>query len=1074
MVDASSTFTIEVEVDATNAQRSYANFTSQLRNSTNGLDAEINKIEKGTLGAASAAGKAETATRGWAQSMAAVYKAQLQAEGLDRTDVEKRSKQQAIYNQYLHDESKATNARVAAEGKSIAQADRAIGQRDAHVKSFQAYNQQAAAASKQTALYNQYLYDQEKAANRAAQGLSTTRYALYDVSSTLAVTGAALLGLAVGTAAVAIAWERDFANVARTSGEVGTELQGLRADFVDLAQTMPTAFADLTQIGTLGSQLGVAADDLAGFTQTVVRFSTATGISAQESAMAFGRLGNILDVSAENYERLGSSIAFAGLKAVATEAEIVAVAQQIGPIARLSGVAADGVIGLATAMASVKIPPELARSVITKTFGDIQKSVETASPKLTAFGEVAGMSGEQFAKAWKTDATGAFVELLKGITTNGDGAYAALDKIGITSRRDTPAILKLAQNYDLVSEALGNSKTGWEEGTELARQYSIIADTTSAKLQVLANNFMALLDAIGSANLGPLKTVIDGLSGFLGMLTDFAGTDIGGPILGVAAVLAGLLGVLALAAGGMALFGASSIGVQQAMLGLIATAPRASAMILGAGTASAVASGQMTAAAASAKLLGTALKILSVIGVALLLPDIAEWADTGIRAITGVSIEYEDMRKRFLDTDFSFGQNIADRAPAAIAIIRSMGDAASRGAGDIKRMDEELAAMVEAGSVGAAQKEFADLKAEWLDAGGSAEGFVTAFTDTNNALKEVGSSSGTAKDGMSGLEGALAQVETDAQEAETAINELHDAIINFGATSITAEQGAINLQRSLNEMAAAATNADATLYGTNDASLALRDSFIDTNKSALEAAAGIAANGGTLEDATAAYLAGREAIIQTRIARGEDEGAARAWADTVFGASSEAQGAVAAYIAKVNEVPATKTTLFYADIGSANETLRNFLYRVNTSSGTVRIYTQYVQGAGPLLPDAPIFRRAQGGPIYGPGTPTSDSIPAMLSNGEWVIKAASVQKYGSAFMHAINSGRVPKFAGGGSVGSSGGSDGTTMMGGVIELGPKSLARLGQSVTNNIMINDEAISRAAERGNAKRRQQGELR
>ena len=65
---------------------------------------------------------------------------------------------------------------------------------------------------------------------------------------------------------------------------------------------------------------------------------------------------------------------------------------------------------------------------------------------------------------------------------------------------------------------------------------------------------------------------------------------------------------------------------------------------------------------------------------------------------------------------------------------------------------------------------------------------------------------------------------------------------------------------------------------------------------------------------------------------------------------------------------------------------------------------------------------ATGGYISGRGTGTSDSIPAMLSNGEFVIKASSVKKYGTNFLNAVNSGsfsripvRMPKFANGGSV-----------------------------------------------------------
>ncbi|HQK38761.1 MAG TPA: hypothetical protein PLO52_01440 [Flavobacterium alvei] len=58
---------------------------------------------------------------------------------------------------------------------------------------------------------------------------------------------------------------------------------------------------------------------------------------------------------------------------------------------------------------------------------------------------------------------------------------------------------------------------------------------------------------------------------------------------------------------------------------------------------------------------------------------------------------------------------------------------------------------------------------------------------------------------------------------------------------------------------------------------------------------------------------------------------------------------------------------------------------------------------------------ASGGHIKGPGTGTSDSILARLSNGEFVMRAASVQKFGADFFHSLNKGLVPKFNIGGKV-----------------------------------------------------------
>ena len=73
-------------------------------------------------------------------------------------------------------------------------------------------------------------------------------------------------------------------------------------------------------------------------------------------------------------------------------------------------------------------------------------------------------------------------------------------------------------------------------------------------------------------------------------------------------------------------------------------------------------------------------------------------------------------------------------------------------------------------------------------------------------------------------------------------------------------------------------------------------------------------------------------------------------------------------------------------------------------------------------PSPSVAGHAVGGHITGAGTSTSDSIPAMLSNGEYVIKASSVRRYGLNFMDAVNKGtfsRIPvniaHFADGGAV-----------------------------------------------------------
>lgn len=80
------------------------------------------------------------------------------------------------------------------------------------------------------------------------------------------------------------------------------------------------------------------------------------------------------------------------------------------------------------------------------------------------------------------------------------------------------------------------------------------------------------------------------------------------------------------------------------------------------------------------------------------------------------------------------------------------------------------------------------------------------------------------------------------------------------------------------------------------------------------------------------------------------------------------------------------------------------------------------------LPTAGVkLGRAGGGLITGPGTGTSDEVPAMLSNGEFVIRAAAVQRLGLGLLERLNQAdrvpagvrrSLPAFAEGGLVGRS--------------------------------------------------------
>lgn len=84
---------------------------------------------------------------------------------------------------------------------------------------------------------------------------------------------------------------------------------------------------------------------------------------------------------------------------------------------------------------------------------------------------------------------------------------------------------------------------------------------------------------------------------------------------------------------------------------------------------------------------------------------------------------------------------------------------------------------------------------------------------------------------------------------------------------------------------------------------------------------------------------------------------------------------------------------------------------------------------GGFINNNKLQRFDSGGSVVGPGSGTSDSILARLSNGEFVVRAAAVKAVGTNFLSAINSmggrSRVAAFADGGMV--QGGGQGTIVI-----------------------------------------------
>ena len=431
-----------------------------------------------------------------------------------------------------------------------------------------------------------------------------TRYAMYDVARNAAIGGAAMVALGVGAVVAAARWERSFADVQRTVQGTDATLERVRQGLIGLSQEIPVAFGDLAQIASVGGQMGIGAQGIIQYTETIAKLTATTNLTADAASKALGRFKAFfaeaddpsLAVTDRTFTNLASSILKVGVNSVATESGIVNVATQISSMGSYAGFTADQVIGLSGALSSVGVPPELSRGVITRLFNNIGQAVSQNGHQLEDFARLAGVSSAEFAAAWGTDKFAyIFTDLiagLNGVSANGGDANRVLQDLGITSVRDVPVLLRLASAAgeagtagSLLAQTMNDARSGWRQNLELQLQYSKISETLSARSKVLLQNLEALFATMGQASVGPVKDIVNGLIGLVKGFTEVS-KSASGQILGAWAVQIGVVGgaVLLLVAG-LSRIGAAAAGAGTALQAMGVSAAVATPFVRGLGLA---------------------------------------------------------------------------------------------------------------------------------------------------------------------------------------------------------------------------------------------------------------------------------------------------------------------------------------------------------------------------------------------------------------------------------------------------------------------------------------------------------
>ena len=358
--------------------------------------------------------------------------------------------------------------------------------------------------------------------NRYIGALESTRFAAQDLRNYLSLLAAGFTSLSVASVAAAASQERAFADVARTTqlSAQSAEMRTLSNTYKDLSTQISTTYEDLSQIGSLGAQMGISADKLGDFTHAVAGFTTITGTNIDSATEAFGRFFEMVDNagveadhSGQRYMNFASQVAELGAKSVATESEILTMANSIAASAASAGIGQDAILAYATALSSLGIKQEWARGSLQRIFGSINDAVAEAGEGMDKFATVLGMTTAEAENLWRTDPSTFFNNLLTSLNNVTDSVerWTIIKNLGFKNTRDIQLLQRLSLNIDLVNESFRNSAEAARNTEFLDSSLETLNATLTETIARWKNSLANLGASLGGPFLGAVKKILDGL-----------------------------------------------------------------------------------------------------------------------------------------------------------------------------------------------------------------------------------------------------------------------------------------------------------------------------------------------------------------------------------------------------------------------------------------------------------------------------------------------------------------------------------------------------------------------------------
>ena len=364
------------------------------------------------------------------------------------------------------------------------------------------------------------LYRMQSAWTQAGEALTAISKKCETISKAMTKAGKTLTTnittpiVALGTAAVkaSIDYEYAFANVRKTVDATEEEYEQLSQSVKQMSTEVAASAEDIAEVMSIAGQLGIENEHLAEFTRTMIDLGNSTNMVAADAASQAARFANIMGMSQDKFQNLGSTLVDLGNNYATTESEIMEMSLRLAGAGKQVGLSEAQIMGFAAALSSVGIQAQMGGSAFSKALIKMEVAAATGGEALDDFAKVSGMTASEFKSLWERDAASAFQAFIVGLSKmdeQGVSAIKTLDDIGIAEIRLRDTLLRATNATELFSKTQVTANAAWEKNTALTTEANKRYATTKSRLTNLKNTALMFARQIGDDLNPTIQKIID-------------------------------------------------------------------------------------------------------------------------------------------------------------------------------------------------------------------------------------------------------------------------------------------------------------------------------------------------------------------------------------------------------------------------------------------------------------------------------------------------------------------------------------------------------------------------------------